>query len=686
MPCARRRHLGTLPLLVVTSPSILALDGTLPHDSSVTVIHQGQIFAVECERIDRLKKSCGYAIERRDTERGPILQLRDPGNPHAAIRYCLDLAGIDRVDRIVYGREARLVRHLGLERYLLPGGRMEGFPSHHLAHACSAFYYSDFERAAVLVVDASGPDRGNPIPALQSMYHFDGGRIREVRRTFATDTHPLGIGIQYFLHTKLMDMEEGSIMGLSSYGDASRYPQRLLARFGDHLRVDPAEIDPVVRTDTRAATETSLFAHYGLDPHRDRAVVEQARRQPEQSFLADIAAKLQRETEDALVSLANDLHDVTGATKLCLAGGVALNSVANHKILQRTPFDEIFIQPAANDAGISLGMALFSHHHTDGQPRRRRPNVFLGRGYDDDEIQEVLDRYAACVEYERPEDIYDRSAALLEREEVIAFFQGRLEFGPRALGHRSILAHPGSTAVRDRVNDIKRRERWRPLAPAVLDGDLSRFFVMEQSNPYMLLVADVTDEARERAPAIVHADGTARPQSVSADENPTLHRLLSRFRDRTGLPLVINTSLNDRGEPMIEHPEQAVLFLLNSDLDALAIGSFLVRARSESARRTVPTRVVVAPTTPPPLDCDALRARFADGRSGLRVIRAEFRHATVYALVELRIGDQARTADAAFVVEDQSVARIDDARRGRPMGAAVVKALSPIARAIEALL
>jgi len=664
------------------SRSILAIDGNISHDCSVTVIREGEIFAVECERLDRVKKSAGYDFRVVQTAQGPRYQLFDVGNVGPAIRYCLELAGLEVVDTIIHTHGYKFVRFLGLERYLAPGGTIREFPSHHLAHACSAFYYSDFERAAVLVVDGSGPEAGSPFNILQSSYFFDGTSIRTVARTFATAQHQCGIGLNYYLHTLLMSKEEGSIMGLSSYGDPSRYPQQMLVEVDGHIYLDPQRIPHPITTSTNEAREDSLFSHYGIPGMSE---VAEAKTHIETSFLADIAARLQQETEQRMVQLANALYEVTRCPNLCMGGGVTLNSVANHKILEQTPFERVFIQPGAHDAGITLGLALFVHHHLDKEPRRTRRNVFLGRAYTNEQIEQTLTRYADAITVERVADVVETTAALLADHQVLAWFQGRMEFGPRALGHRSILAHPGRQETGDRVNDIKRRERWRPLAPAILEDRLSDYFEMLNPNPYMLLVAQVTERTRVEAPAVVHVDGTARPQTVDALGNALFHRLITAFEARTGLPMVLNTSLNDKGEPLIEHPEQAVFFLLNSGVDALVIGDFVVRRnpaftgsyRVEVERRADPTS---------PIDTAASAVALNQTLEGLFVKDLSFFKGGYHVQLEVGVGPQRRTLDLGLDVDGAKVTEVFNHRAAGVLPAKFRPLIGPFLEAFEAYL
>lgn len=660
------------------TPSILAIDANISHDASVTVVRDGELFAVECERLDRVKKSGGYRVSVERTDAGLTYHLTDHGDLTYAIRYCLDLAGLRQVDHVIHTGHPRYVRFLELERYMAPGARIQSFPSHHLAHACSSFYYSDFPRAAVLVVDGSGPERGTTAALLQSSYFFDGTSIKALRRTATTGQHQLGIGLNYFVHTLLLRHEEGSIMGLSSYGDAARFPQSMLVESEGNIYVDPTRLANPVSTHCGEATERTLLGHYGLSLEE----VREARAHIESSVLADVAARLQQETEQRMVQLANELYEATGCDALCMAGGVTLNSVANHKILEQTPFREIFIQPAAHDAGISLGLALFAHHHLHGAERRPRRNAYLGKAYTDAEIETTLARYANHVTWERVPAAAPAAAQLLASGEVIGWFQGRMEFGPRALGHRSILAHPGSLAIRDRVNDIKKRERWRPLAPSVLASALPEFFEMRCHNAYMLLVAQVTERARREAPAIVHVDGTARPQAVEPDASPLLHELITAFAALTGLPLVLNTSLNTKGEPLIEHPEQAIIFLLNSGVDALVIGSFVVR-RAVSAARPPTITVRPAEDPGPPIDLLRCRAQVASELRGIGLRDLAYFKGDYHVFLEVVSGSERHPLDLGFKVVGGRVASLVNLRLGKEFADRYRPLVEPFITAFE---
>jgi carbamoyltransferase len=288
---------------------------------------------------------------------------------------------------------------------------------------------------------------------------------------------------------------------------------------------------------------------------------------------ADLAASAQRCLEETILDIARWLHGRTGAHRLALAGGVALNCVANARLHREGPFDDVWVQPAAGDAGTALGAAL---HLAAGQgPVVPMSTAALGRGWSDEEIRHMLE--AAALPYEEPEDVAAAVAEELAQDGIVAWFQGRSEFGPRALGHRSLLAHPGRAENLERLNAVKGREEFRPVAPMVLAERAAELFDGPLPSPYMLFVHDVAEEWRARIPAVVHVDGTARIQTVDGEAEPLVARMLAAFERRTGLPVVVNTSLNTAGRPMVDHPREALECFGSAPVDLLAVGPFLVR-------------------------------------------------------------------------------------------------------------
>ncbi|GAA3292152.1 hypothetical protein GCM10020295_10700 [Streptomyces cinereospinus] len=289
---------------------------------------------------------------------------------------------------------------------------------------------------------------------------------------------------------------------------------------------------------------------------------------------ADVAASAQAVLEETLLDLVRWLHGRTRHSVLTLAGGVALNCVANSRIAREGPFSRVWVQPAAGDAGTALGGALLLAAETGGAPEPMT-GADLGRDWSDAELGAWLK--TAAVPFERPVDIAETVAEALADNGIVAWFQGRSEFGPRALGHRSLLAHPGHAGNLERLNDVKGREQFRPVAPMVLADRAAEIFDGPLPSPYMLFVHDVTESWRERIPAVVHVDGTARIQTVDPEREPLVARMLGAFERRTGLPVVVNTSLNTAGRPMVDDPRDALECFGSSPVDLLAIGPYAIR-------------------------------------------------------------------------------------------------------------
>jgi carbamoyltransferase len=295
-------------------------------------------------------------------------------------------------------------------------------------------------------------------------------------------------------------------------------------------------------------------------------------------FYKDVARSIQWVTEEVMVKLATSVVERTGLPKLCMAGGVALNCVANGKILREAPVEDIYVQPAAGDAGGAMGAAYVLYNQLLNKPRAPRlPTPYLGPGYDEDRIRADLDRYGAVYERLEGQALLDRTAELIDTANVVGWYQGRLEWGPRALGHRSILGDARHPEMRKIINmKIKFREGFRPFAPTILEEHISDYFEIDRPSPYMLLVAQVREPYRSQLHAITHVDGSARIQSVSREQDALYYDLIKTFHGRTGCPVVINTSMNVRGEPIVNTPEDAYLCFMRTNMDALACGPFLL--------------------------------------------------------------------------------------------------------------
>ena len=371
----------------------------------------------------------------------------------------------------------------------------------------------------------------------------------------ASQSLPHSLGLFYeqatahlgFLHSS----DEYKVMALASYGTP---------RFAAELRT-------LVHADGEGGFRTGPVGWTSLVKRRQPG-------EPLSAEHADLAASVQQVTEDVLIDLARWLHGKTGGRDLAMAGGVALNCVANSRLHREGPFDRIWVQPAAGDAGTALGGALQLTAEA-GEMAGPMPDAYLGRGWTDDELEAWL--RTARWPYERPASVGVAVAAELAADRIVAWFQGRSEFGPRALGSRSLLAHPGRAANLDRLNAVKGREEFRPVAPMVLAEAAAEIFHGPLPSPYMLFVHQVDPAWRDRIPAVVHVDGTARAQTVDRATQPELARMLTEFAARTGLPVVVNTSLNTAGRPMVDDPRDALECFGSAPVDVLAIGPFLVR-------------------------------------------------------------------------------------------------------------
>ncbi|MCG3039107.1 carbamoyltransferase [Streptomyces sp. S1A] len=419
------------------------------------------------------------------------------------------------------------------------------FVPHHMAHAASAGIAGPHRDSAVLVLDG----RGECASHLSGRYHGDRLEV------LATQKLPHSLGLVYEELTEhlgfLRSSDEYKVMALASYGKPRFLPQ----------------LRQWVHSDGRGG-----FAAHGVE-WAALAPAREAGAEWNQDH-ADLAASAQAVLEETLLDLASWLHAEGGGRELTLAGGVALNCVANSRLAAEGPFERVWVQPAAGDAGTALGAALhLAAAHDESPPPM--PGADLGRGWSDEEIEDFLKD--AAVPYERPADIAETVAETLAGDGIVAWFQGRAEYGPRALGHRSLLAHPGRAENLDRLNRVKGREEFRPVAPMVAEERAAEIFDGPLPSPYMLFVHDVAKQWRDRIPAVVHVDGTARIQTVNSGDEPLVARMLAAFERRTGLPVVVNTSLNTAGRPMVDSPRDALECFGSSPVDLLAIGPFAVR-------------------------------------------------------------------------------------------------------------
>jgi carbamoyltransferase len=467
------------------------------------------------------------------------------------------------------------------------------FSEHHVSHAASAYFCSPFDEAAVLTFDGVGEW------ATTTMGVGRGGNLEIFQELY----FPHSLGLLYSVFTAFLGFEinegEYKVMGMAPYG-TPRYVDKVwqVVNQDDNgaFRLDFRYFE-FHRTTKRPYTqkfldlfgeprapESAFFteksgypSYYGERP----ANFDQQSRYNE--YYADIAASIQLVTEEMVLTMLRELHRRTGMTNLCLAGGVALNSVANGRILRETPFTELYVQPSAGDGGGSLGGALMGWHGAAGGAERFvMDHAYWGKSYGPDAIAQAIAASGAhATRFENPDSLRDQTVERMLQGKVIGWFNGRFEWGPRALGNRSIIADPRSNAMKDIVNTkIKFREPFRPFAPSVLAEKAAEYFDMpdvERSFParFMLLVVPVREERQDLVPAVNHL-GTARLQTVSAEFNPSYHGLISRFEEATGVPMILNTSFNVRGEPIVNTPENALNTFHNSGIDTLVMEQFLI--------------------------------------------------------------------------------------------------------------
>ncbi|WP_024508651.1 carbamoyltransferase [Bradyrhizobium sp. ARR65] len=580
------------------------------HDSAAALVEDGRIVAA--------------AQEERFTRK-----KHDPSFPRHAIRYCLETAGakLAEIDHVAFYDKPFLKFERLLETYiaLAPQGFRSFqmamplwlkeklfqksllrkhlkefdeeiapekllFTEHHLSHAASAFFPSPFDKAAVLTMDGVGEW------ATTSAAMGEGNRLEIFQEIHFP--HSLGLlysALTYYTGFKV-NSGEYKVMGLAPYGEP-KYAQLIL----DHL------ID--LKPDGSFRLDMCYFDYCtGLTMTNERfaKLFGKPVRAPDElltSFHMDVAASIQAVLDEAVLRLTRSLASQTGARNLCLAGGVALNCVANGKVLRDGKFERIWIQPAAGDAGGAVGAALAAYHQFKGQPRPiptgdGMSGAFLGPQFSQEEIERRLGQAGARFAVLREDEMIAATAQALADQLAVGWFQGRMEFGPRSLGARSILGDPRSPTMQKNLNlKVKYRESFRPFAPAVLREDVADWFELDSDSPYMLIVADVRREkrramtaaeqalfgidklnvARSDIPAVTHIDYSARIQTVSAATNPLFHRLLTQFKALTGCPVLVNTSFNVRGEPIVCTPEDAFRCFMGNELDLLVVGNCVLK-------------------------------------------------------------------------------------------------------------
>ncbi len=553
-------------------PVVIGLNRT--QDASVCLARGSSLISIQKERYTRKKHHWGRIGDL------PLYADRIPGLT-------------ERVDAVVecYSSDPEIMNFDEYQKevtaVLAPAADVPRIRiSHHLAHLYATYPFSPFDHTAVMIIDCAGsylkdiiedyPARPGQNPSdveISSFYLCGPEEYRCVaKRSWNMDwSRPRGLGAFYFLLSRKLfggEGSEGKVMGLAPYGnpDALGLPPLAVA--------DGDVVIPQEWTDLfDHSLEYGHFTEGGSGSFQDSA---------------DLAAAGQRAFEDALLEVAGWLHEITGADNLCFAGGTALNCVANSRLLRETPFTEVFVSPFPHDGGTAVGCALFGLEQF--APLGAMPMVhdFLGPVPDAAQLEAALHDAAreADVLLERPADLLGRMVDLFCEGAVVGLYQGGSELGPRALGHRSLLADARNGKVRDWINSgIKGREWFRPLAPVTTLERAGENFSLDAPVPFMQFTVDVREERRESIPAVVHVDGTARLQTVTKDEDGFLHSLITAFADRTGIPVLLNTSLNGPGEPIVETVQEALDFFRSSPMDAFAAPPFLLRKQQRPERK-----------------------------------------------------------------------------------------------------
>ncbi len=450
--------------------------------------------------------------------------------------------------------------------------------SHHMAHAASTYYASKFDEAAILIVDGNGSDLETT-----SYFRGEGERIE-----FMENYKRHGIGAAYTtISTRILSFGtggEGKTMGLAPYGEGHSKVLNINAKL-DGIKNDFSEF--MLRM-PYSDVLNQIDPRNRINPLRGEYKKCERKEDLLNPYFSRAAYDIQAETERILIHLASDLHEKTKLKNLCIAGGVGLNSVANKKILDNASFENIFIFPACSDSGIPFGLAVWGYYNMTkelGIKETKRfafNNAYTGNEYPEDEIEGVFKKYN--IPYQRVE--LDAVAEKIAEGKIVGWFQGRSEYGPRALGHRSILADSRRKEMKDVLNlRVKHRESFRPFAPSILKEYCSEYFDLDCDSPYMLLIAKV--KKPDAVPSITHVDQTARIHTVTKDDNGSYYDLIEAFHKRTGVPCILNTSFNVAGEPIVETPEDAILCVLQTDMDYLAIGPFLMESSAVTNREKI---------------------------------------------------------------------------------------------------
>jgi carbamoyltransferase len=558
------------------------------HDSAAAILKDGHVIAaVEEERFSRKKF--------------------DDGFPNIAIDWCLQEAGIrpEQIDSVAFYDKPILKFDRLLDNYLTVAPRglysfldiiprwihkrlwikddikkhLKGFrgeiifPEHHMSHAAHAFYTSPFEECAILTIDGVGE---------WTTTSFGTAQNNSIKLTDDIRwPHSVGLfysAFTYFLGFKVNEGEY-KLMGLSAYGKPKYYD--LIMKELIDVKDDGSihlNMKYFAFTYDKVMTNDKFSELFGIPPRKKNEKTEQIH--------YDIGASAQKVLEDVILMMANHIHKKTQMKNLCFGGGVALNGVANYNLLKNGPFENIHIPPSPGDGGSAVGCAQYLYYIHNKNKRtveqdseRIKNNVYVGPSFSNDVIKSFLEENNIDYEYLQREQLLQNTAKLISDGSIVGWYQGKMEWGPRALGNRSILADPRDAKMKDILNEkIKHRESFRPFAPSILEEYVSEYFDIDITSPYMLLVAPV--KKPEKIPAVTHVDGTGRLQTVSKQSNPLYYDLINEFYKITNIPVIINTSMNVMGEPIVNTPEQAYNMIKKTDMDYIVMGNHLVSKSS----------------------------------------------------------------------------------------------------------
>ncbi len=529
------------------------------HDANVCIVdEQGILIHLEKERFTRKRHDAGQVDELINIALENLRLTIDDIDLVASSVPLWPECG--RSGEIVSGEVYRSIFEYSEHPFQLFGKRLPSvFVPHHLGHMAYAYYLSGFNEADLIAVDGYGNFTATAIGVAE------GREVMAVR-----DLAPSNIGALWAMVTRRIFgnmLDAGKTMGLAPYGE----PRFLTALQERYLSVEngfPILGDPWVDSDDipflGGSSNTS---------------------EPLSSVCRDMASSVQQLTSDLMLEYVKATKGLSGKSSLCISGGVALNGIANDLIMRSGVYENVFIGPAPNDAGLSIGFALYALHHVRGEALRRyTQHIYLSSTYDDQDCVDALAPHTNQLVVEQiPQDSLAKTVAdILIDGAIVGWFQGRAESGPRALGHRSILCNPTISGMKDHLNNrVKHREGFRPFGPSVLEDSMSEYFNLNNPSPYMLRVVDVVDRHKEDIPAVVHVDGTSRPQTVGQNSEVRLFRdLISAFGRRSGVPMLLNTSFNICGEPIVESPRDAIHSLMASSFDYLVLTNYLIRMKS----------------------------------------------------------------------------------------------------------